>query len=68
MWFRFVTPGKQRGPWRDTQRRAMLDAVRAGLGSVDEFEQPDGRGHRIYLHPFVRIERLAEDTEPGLAA
>jgi hypothetical protein len=46
----------------------MLDAVRAGLGSVDEFEQPNGCGHRIYLHPFVKIERLAEETGSGLAA
>jgi hypothetical protein len=50
-------------------RAAQLDAVRAGLGSIDDFRPWPGEDRTIYLHPFVRIEMLAEaETMPSRAA
>jgi len=61
--YRFVTPARC-GEWRESRRRAMLDAARAGFGSIDEHPAAPGEERRIYLHPFVAIETtvLAEQA------
>lgn len=53
-WYRFVTPGRK-GAWRDNYYAAVLDAVRAGFGSVEEWEPEPGLPPRVYLHPLARI-------------
>lgn len=53
--YRYVT-GATKGRWCDTRREAMLAAVKAGLGSIDEVLPEPGMEPTIYLHPLVRIE------------
>jgi hypothetical protein len=52
---RFTTPTKK-GPWRATPREARLDAVAAGLGSVDEHTG------RVYVDEIVEVEKGGEDV------
>ena len=55
--FRFVCP-TQKGPWRDNCYAALIDAVRAGYGSVEEWIPGPDEPPVIYLHPFADIEKI----------
>jgi hypothetical protein len=41
-----------KGPWRDTYKAALQDAVDQGLGTPDEHEEG-----RVYLDELAEIER-----------
>jgi hypothetical protein len=40
-----------KGPWRDTRRQVLQDALEQGLGWRDEHETD-----RIYLHALAEVE------------
>ncbi len=36
-WYRVMSFGRPRGPWRDTKEAARRDAINLGLGAYDEW-------------------------------